>query len=95
MVFQRHDQSASPAEKFVRAGVERLGEARVDDGAVEAFRRELLGGLARDGVHRAEAEQRHLAPLPLLEKFWTTSALPISSSFGSAFIGTPSAAPRG
>ncbi len=71
--------------------VERLGEARVGDGDVEAALGEQVGGLERLLDAGAVAEQRDLrAPSRRI------SPVPISiGDRGSAGSGTPSAAPRG
>ena len=41
--------------------VERFGKTRVDNSAIEAFACKLRRGFARQRIHVAQAEQRHLA----------------------------------
>ena len=60
VVFERDDDFRHVGELFGEFRVNRLGEARIDDGAVETFGGELSGGLLRDGLHVAERKERDL-----------------------------------
>jgi len=63
-------------EKFSLARVNRLGEARIDDGELEAFVTSCCAAL-RAMVFIGPRPNSATFFFPLVEKFWTTCALPI------------------
>src|SRR5689334_23093227 len=60
VVFQGDDDFRDPAESSGQLRVNRLGEARVDDGAIETFGGELGSSLPGDALHVAQRKEGHL-----------------------------------
>ncbi len=60
MILDGHDDIRSLGKKLGRTAIDRLGEARVDDGDVDVFSAKFLNGVVCDRAHRAKRKKCHL-----------------------------------
>ena len=89
VIFDRADDLDAAREKFERAGVHRLDPARID---------ERNGNSFSSSLRAASSATSNMLPKPKIatsRPCCTTSALPISRSFGSGLIFAPGPEPRG